>query len=160
MREENRSAAPLILSAALPSALQSAADRLRPAGRAAHAPAHLSLFRHLPGAERAVLLREARQLMAETAAPVATLLPPVQRERRWLAPVAAPELDVLREAFARRWHGLLAPGDIAPPRLHISLSDAAPSAPFPPGPWRLPGLLLWQYGEACWTPLVALRFRR
>ena len=32
--------------------------------------------------------------------------------------------------------------------------------PLPPGPWRAPGLLLWQYAEAGWTPLVAFGLHR
>lgn len=81
-----------------------------------------------------------------------------------MAPVSSPAADLLREELAQRWHGLLAPGDIAPPRLHVSLQKSARTAPPPPvpggGPWQSPGLLLWQYGKALWTPLVAFAFRR
>lgn len=153
-------ASPLILTAALPRALQAAADARRQPEAAHHAPAHLGLFRHLPCLQAAELSRDAKAIMAEIEAPFATMLPPVRREGLWVAPAQVPALDELREVLAMRWHGLLAPGDKAPPRLHISLTRAtAPPEPLPSGPWRLPGLLLWQYGEACWTPLVALAFR-
>jgi hypothetical protein len=98
------------------------------------------------------------------------------RPARWkngalMLPVLSPALDDLREDLAGRWHGLLAPGDVAPPALHITLAGArAPRSRAPEtanenarGPWRCPGLLLWRvggYGEACWTPLVAWRFHR
>lgn len=81
-----------------------------------------------------------------------------------MAPVLSPQTDDLRADFAERWHGLLAPGDIADPRLHLSLargrrSDSVPP-PLPAGPHIAPALLLWQYGKAAWTPLVAFAFRR
>lgn len=161
--------APLILTAALPAALQQAADavrnRLQPAA-ARHAPAHLTLFRHLPGGGAAELLRDVRTLAADAPAPLVHL-GPLQRweglrgDMLWVAPAASPALDRLREGLAQRWHGLLVPGDAAPPRFHISLGKGAvPPPSLPEGPWRLSVLLLWQYGETCWTPLVACRFRR
>ncbi|MGL6044135.1 MAG: hypothetical protein ACRC1J_09440, partial [Sandaracinobacteroides sp.] len=74
-------AAPLVLTAALPPAVQQAADasrgRLQPEA-AAHAPAHLTLFRHLPGLKADELLRDIRALAAELPAPSATLGAPVR----------------------------------------------------------------------------------
>ncbi len=159
--EPKPGAGPLILTVALPPALQRAADTVRPHEAALHAPAHLTLFRHLPLVQNAALIRDIRTLAAEIEAPSCLLLAPIMRERMWMAPARCPVLDDLRERLAERWHGLLSPGDIASPRLHISLSTGPDRPlPLPPGPWRLPGLLLWQYGEACWTPLVALAFHR
>jgi hypothetical protein len=164
MDSRSSPAAPLILTAALPPALQQAADVLR--GRMApqaamHAPAHLTLFRHLPGPAVADLLNDMRALAAGSTAPVGRLKVPVRWEGLWVAPLVAPALDALRADLADRWHGLLAPGDLAPPRLHLSLGPGAnPPPSLPETEWRVPGLLLWQYGEACWTPLVACRFRR
>ncbi|WP_199556176.1 2'-5' RNA ligase family protein [Sandaracinobacteroides hominis] len=159
--DERISPAPLILTAALPPALQAALDARRDAAALAHAPSHLTLFRHLPGARFPALLNDARRLLRDIGAPTARLLPPLHRERLWLAPIEAPALDELRERLAECWQGLLAPGDKAPARLHISLGRRADPPPaLAEGPWRLPGLLFWQYGEACWTPLVALNFRR
>jgi hypothetical protein len=91
--------------------------------------------------------------------------------------VTAPALDALRAELAEQLHGLLAPGDHAPPLLHISLSSGrdAPS-PLGEGPWKARGLLLWRHegaemaadragsgmaperGGAFWTPLVAVAF--
>lgn len=158
------SAAPVILTAALPPALQQAADalrrRLQPEA-SAHAPAHLTLFRHLPGCLADELLSDMRAICAGTPAPLVRLATPQRWESLWACPVKSPDLAAIRAEFAERWHGLLAPGDIAPPLLHISLckgADAPP--PLAETPWRVPGLLLWQYGKACWTPLVACRFHR
>lgn len=160
-------AAPLILTLALPPALQREADALRhahAAEAARHAPAHISLFRHLPGQQLQSLSNDLSALARAEEAPSFNVRSPVWREGMWMAPVSSPPADFLREELAERWHGLLAPGDIAAPRLHISLargSRAAPSpAALPEGPWRSPALLLWQYGKALWTPLVAFAFRR
>ncbi|MGL6043274.1 MAG: hypothetical protein ACRC1J_05070, partial [Sandaracinobacteroides sp.] len=91
----------------------------------------------------------------------ATLGAPVRWEGLWASPASSPGLDTLREQLAGRWHGLLAPGDLSRPRLHISLGKGREQPPnLPAAAWRVPGLLLWQYGKACWTPLVACRFRR
>ena len=168
------SAAPLILSAALPPALQTAADaarsRLYPQG-AARAPAHLGLFRHLPGPMADEIRRTIATEMAYAEAPMMSVRPARWKNGILFLPVETPALDRLRDDLAGRWHGLLAPGDIAPPALHITLAGARapkprpadPTPAFAPGPWRCPGLLLWRvggYGEACWRPLVAWRFRQ
>lgn len=166
--------AALILTAALPPALQGqacAARRLLAPEAARRSPAHVTLFRHLPGLQQGSLLNDMRTL-ANAAAPELRLDPPVRWEKLWVARVRSPALDDLRAELAHRWHGLLAPGDLAPPRLHLSLGPGTqPPLPLPPGPWRVPGLLLWQHsrpssapaGErdgAFWTPLVACAFRR
>jgi hypothetical protein len=165
---------------ALPDALQRQADAVRGAHApeaAARAPAHLALFRHLPGPELGALVSTVRHALAAPA-PMFRLQPPRAWDRRWVAPVEAPALDALRAELAERWHGLLAPGDHAPPRLHISLSTGRSAPPaLPEGPWRARGLLLWQHGGPAlaaerggrrsaaerggpfWTPLVALAFR-
>jgi hypothetical protein len=159
--------APLILTIALPPALQQAADALRnahAAEAARHAPAHISLFRHLPGPQAAPIVNDVESLLRGLPAPSFNVRSPLWQEGMWMAPVSSPDADCLREDLAQRWHGLLAPGDIAPPRLHLSLKRGSRSEPPPPalaeGPWRSPGLLLWQYGKARWTPLVAFAFRR
>ncbi len=164
-------AQPLVLTVALPAALQAASDAARrtlyPEG-AARAPAHLGLFRHLPGPMLTALRNDLVAVVAGTAAPLATPEPVRLKNGLLMLPVRSPGLLAVRESLADRWHGLLAPGDGATPVLHITLAGvrARPrlsSPPLPMAPWRAAGLLLWQaggYGEACWRPLVALRFRR
>lgn len=160
-------AAPLILTLALPPALQSAADaqrNLHAAEAARHAPAHVSLFRHLPGPSIALISNDLAALARSSRAPSFNVRSPLWREGNWMAPLSSPEADILREDLAGRWHGLLSPGDIAAPRLHLSLSRGPRTEPAPPalpqGPFFSPALLLWQYGKAVWTPLVAFAFRR
>jgi hypothetical protein len=183
--------APLILTVALPDALQRKADAIRSARTpeaAARAPAHLTLFRHLPGPEAQALLRTLKAYGASPA-PVFRLRPPARWNGLWVAPVESPALDELRAALAHDWHGLLAPGDLAPPRLHISLGTGSAAPPLlPEGPWAARGLLLWRHGSplpgpiaqrdgvqsvaqrdgpksvaqrdgSFWTPLVATAFR-
>ncbi len=176
----NAAAAPLILTVALPDRLQRQADTVRNAlapAAAARAPAHLTLFRHLPGLQQAEVVNRLRR-MAARPAPALSLGPPTRRGSRWVAPVTAPALDAARAELADQLSGLLAPGDHAPPLLHISLSsdrDAPPA--LDEGPWTARGLLLWRHegahrasegsgpgpaperGGAFWTPLVAFAFR-
>jgi hypothetical protein len=165
-------AAPLILTVALPDALQRQADAVRSAhapAAARRAPAHLTLFRHLPGPALAEIGNSLRRIVVEPA-PALVLQEPTAWDGRWVVPVRAPALDALRAELADQWHGLLAPGDHAPPRLHISLSRGRePPPPLGQGPWKARGLLLWRHAGATarppaerggpfWTPLVAFAF--
>jgi len=169
-------AAPLILTAALPPALSAALARARATldpARAARTPPHLALFRHLPGPMLPALLADIRALVADGPAPDFTLELARVRSRALMARARSPRLDELRAALAGRWHGLLAPGDIAPPPLHVTLAGRAsaqrpelPPAPLLSGPHRVPALLLWAHrgggerDEPVWTPLVAIPFRQ
>ena len=156
--------APLILTLALPDALQRQADAVRASAwpeAAQRAPAHCTLFRHLPGLKQDELVRLLRRVRPATQ-PDFDVAAPVRWGDRWVAPLASPVLDQLRADLADSLHGLLAPGDLAPPRLHISLSEGRNAPPpLPPGPWRARGLLLWRHAERggpFWSPLVALAF--
>jgi hypothetical protein len=179
----------LILTVALPDALQRQACALRrqlAPEAARRAPAHVSLFRHLPGLQQDSLVGDIRTVAASAAPelqPEFQLEPPVRWGGLWVARMRSAGLDALRADLADRWHGLLSPGDLAPPRLHLSLGPGTqPPPPLPGGPWRAPGLLLWQHSGpiggpagaggrgkpmgqderdgAFWTPLVACAFRR
>ncbi|WP_374386867.1 2'-5' RNA ligase family protein [Sandaracinobacter sp.] len=157
-----------MLTLALPDALQRAADVIR--GRlapdaAARAPAHLGLFRHLPASQLQPIERDMRA-MAAGGAPLFRLGPPRCRDGLWMAPAMGEALAAMRDDLADRWRGLLAAPDMGRPLLHISLSRGAPPPPaLPEGPWAAQGLLLWRHpghqcDGACWSPLVACRFRR
>ena len=157
-----------MLTLAMPGALQRAADAIR--GRlapeaAARAPAHLGLFRHLPGAELAAIVRDLRMVAAQPA-PQFGIGRPERWDGLWVAPVSGEGPLRLRDQLADRWHGLLASPDMGRPRLHLSLSRGAEAPPpLPGGPWTAQALLLWRHpghqcDGACWTPLVACRFRR
>lgn len=170
-------AAPLILTAALPEALAAAIARARAVldpGRAARTPPHLTLFRHLPGPMLPALLADIRALVADGPAPGFTLERPRAQGGQLLARARSPRLDDLRAELADRWHGLLAPGDRVPPRLHVTLGRAGgsgagggvPTPALPPGPHRVGALLMWAHrgdalrDEPVWTALVAVPFRR
>jgi hypothetical protein len=165
--------APLLLTAALPPALAAVlaeARRTLDPARAARTPPHLTLFRHLPGPELLALLADIRAMVRGQPAPAFRLDPPRATRGAAMARVRSDALDALRAALAERWHGLLAPGDVAPPLLHVTLGrgrpEGAPLPALPAGPHRVPALLLWAHGgegqrdEPRWTPLVAIPFRR
>lgn len=164
-------AAPLILTAALPPALGAVLDdwrRSHYAQGAARAPAHLTLFRHLPGLQAPLLAADARRVLAQTPPLHLRLAPPALRDGALVVRVRSPMLTALRRALADLWDPWLLPGDRADPDLHVTLAGRKAH------PVRLPdrragalqaealspGLLLWRHGEPKWTPLVALRHPR
>lgn len=118
-------AAPLIVTAELPEALQSRADQLRrlhyPPERNV-LPAHVTLFHVLPPNVEAEL-REA--LAAEARAkPVPARLEGVMNLGRGTAlRISSPDMLAIRERLARRFHGLLAPQDEHVPRLHVTIQN-------------------------------------
>jgi hypothetical protein len=119
------SAAPLIVTAELPEALQSRADQLR----RAHFPpernvlkAHVTLFHAIPPAyedeQRDLLALEAR------ARPVPARLEGVMSLGGGTAlKLTSPGMLELRERIAERLHGLLTPQDQQQPRLHVTVQN-------------------------------------
>ncbi len=118
-------AAPLIVTAELPEALQSRADQLRrlhyPPERNVLA-AHLTLFHALPPSVedelRDALAAEAR------AKPIPARLEGVMSLGRGTAlRITSPAMIDLRERLARRFHGLLGLQDEQVPRLHVTIQN-------------------------------------
>jgi hypothetical protein len=118
-------AAPLIVTAELPEALQSRADQLRrlhyPPERNVLA-AHLTLFHALPPSVedelRDALAAEAR------AKPIPARLEGVMSLGRGTAlRITSPAMIELRERLARRFHGLLGLQDEQVPRLHVTIQN-------------------------------------
>ena len=118
-------AAPLIVTADLPEALQSRADQLRrlhyPPERNVLA-AHLTLFHALPPSVedelRDALAAEAR------AKPIPARLEGVMSLGRGTAlRITSPAMIELRERLARRFHGLLGLQDAQVPRLHVTIQN-------------------------------------
>jgi hypothetical protein len=118
-------AAPLIVTAELPEALQSRADQLRrlhyPPERNVLA-AHLTLFHALPPSVedelRDALAAEAR------AKPIPARLEGVMSLGRGTAlRITSPAMIELRERLARRFHGLLGLQDAQVPRLHVTIQN-------------------------------------
>lgn len=167
-----RPAAPLIVTAELPGALQSRADQLR----AAHFPpernylrAHVTLFHALPpmveGELKDALAFEAR------AAPVRARLEGVMNLGRGTAlRLSSPAMLDLRERLADRFHGLLTPQDQQAPRLHVTIQNkVAPSvakalqatlAPtMEPRDFAFAGLALHRYCGGPWETVHRWPFR-
>jgi hypothetical protein len=118
-------AAPLIVTAELPEALQSRADQLRrlhyPPARNVLA-AHVTLFHALPPSVEDEL-RDA--LSAEARAkPVPARLEGVMSLGSGTAlRIASPAMLAIWERLADRFHGLLTPQDEHAPRLHVTIQN-------------------------------------
>jgi 2'-5' RNA ligase len=133
-------------------------------------PAHLTLFHHLPGPERADI---AQRLRAETAGAE----PPVVRVSgvRFLGrgvafALQSPPLEALRDDLAQAWFGLLVPQDRAGFRPHVTVQNkVAPEvartlareleAGFRPWSFKVPALRLWRYLGGPWGPVARFPFR-
>lgn len=85
-------------------------------------PAHLSLFRHLPGPSAALLTADLRRLTRASRAPLFALQPPRLWDRALVIPVQAPDLLALRQDLADCWAPMLLPLERGTPRLHITLA--------------------------------------
>ena len=167
-------AAPLILTVELPAPLQATLDGLRrahyPMG-AAQAPAHLTLFRHLPGPQLRALADDARRLAADTPCPDVAIPGLSRPDTSVSLKVESLGLEEFRERLADWWSPLLTPGDAAPARLHLTIAAhlkpqaarhlaATLEGQFCRTSFTARACLLWQHAEPRWLPLVRLSFRR
>lgn len=126
MRDRPNLSAPLIVTAELPSPLQSWADGLRrahfPAERN-HLRAHVTLFHALPYH----VLDEARALMSSLAgrhAPVEARLAGIMDLGSGTAfRIDSPVMLMLRDKIADHFHGLLTQQDDHVPRLHVTIQN-------------------------------------
>ncbi|WP_120717629.1 2'-5' RNA ligase family protein [Tsuneonella amylolytica] len=165
-------AAPLIVTAELPEAIQSRADQLRtahfPPDRN-HLRAHVTLFHALPPSAEAEV-RDA--LAAEARAkPVPARLDSVMNLGRGTAfRIESPQMLALRERLADRFHGLLTPQDEHKPRLHVTVQNkVAPSeakalqqhlaAGFQSRDFAFAGLALHYYRGGPWETVKRWSFR-
>jgi 2'-5' RNA ligase len=159
--------APLILTAALDPASAERLDALRrrhfPPERN-HLRAHLTLFHHLPGEERAAVERD----LAAAAGRHRPCPYVVERVLRLGAGVAyglhAPELVALRGELAATWAPWLTRQDRRALRPHVTVQNkVAPeaaarlhaelSADFTPWSGAAAALELWRYEGGPWTAL-------
>ncbi len=166
-------AAPLILTLALPAPLFARLDALRRAHyppELNRVPAHLTLFRHLPGPQAPALVRDLRAEARAGAAPLIRLAGPISLGRGVAIRVESPALEELRLRLAERWAPLLVPQDRAPFRPHVTIANKlAPGAArtlleqlrrsFRPETAIATGLLLWRLDGVRWTELVRVPVR-
>lgn len=166
-------AAPLIVTATLPSSVQGWAEGLR----RAHFPpdrnvlaAHVTLFHALPG----FVLDEARGLLAALAKEIAPIEAQLERVmdlgRGTAFAIACPKMLDLRAMIAEHFHGLLTQQDQQRPRLHVTVQNKVTTAQaralqaelacaFQPRNFAFAGLELHHYRGGPWEAAGAWRFR-
>jgi 2'-5' RNA ligase len=171
-------ARPLILTLALPSAVQRALDRLRRTHYPPEhnrVPAHLTLFRHLPGTRAPDLLSALRTEAGAIRVFPITLGPVARMGEAVALPARGEPLLLLHERLASRFQPLLTPQDRGPFRPHVTLASklspaalaatlASLQASNPVFETQAEGLFLWRFDEertaSPWSLLVRLGFRR
>lgn len=164
---------PIIMTASMGPADQAWANALR----RAHFPpernvldAHITLFHHLPGAYEAEAVTRTKALVAEFAAPDATLSELMNLGRGVAYRIHSPGLLAIRDAMADGMHGLLTAQDQGQPKLHITVQNKAEpaaakallqqlTAEFAPRPLVITGLALHRYMGGPWEPIGDWRFR-
>lgn len=136
-------------------------------------PAHLSLFRQLPGPAVAEIKQRVARVASETPPLAAWPVGFAAREGGVVLALRCPVLMELRAELADALHGLLGHGDRALPRLQVTLQNKAEAAtaraslavlraePLPEKV-QIVRLLLWRYLEGPWELVVdqPLRWRR
>ncbi|WP_439532740.1 2'-5' RNA ligase family protein [Polymorphobacter sp.] len=158
---------PLILTAGFDDAAQARLEGWRrahyPAARN-QVPAHLSLFRQLPGRELAEVSRRLARLTAETPPLPARFAGFERSEGGIVLRVEAPALLSLRDGLAEDLHGLLAFADGNSGRLQVTIQNKVDAAtaraslamlagePLPQAP-RFVRLRLWRYLDGPWEAL-------
>lgn len=160
-------ARPLVVTLALPDAVQTELDALRqrwfPSGRTA-VGAHLTLFHAVPGG----LEDQVRADLAEAAAPgpVALRLSSVMSLGRAAAyAVDSPDLARRHDGLQRAWWSHLTRQDQQRLRAHVTLQNKvepavaratveALRAGFSPSDVEAPGFDLWRYDGGPWTHLA------
>jgi len=166
-------AAPLIVTAELPAALQAMADGLRRAYYPAErnkVPAHVTLFHALPpfveGEARSVLAA----LAADTPPPEALLAAVMDLCTRTALRIESSAMLDLHGLMAERFHGLLSRQDQYVPRLHVTVQNKVLRADakalqsslafdFRHQPFAFAGLALHRYKVGLWEPAGRWAFR-
>jgi len=165
-------AAPIIVTALFGKADSAMLEALRrahyPAARD-RAPAHLTLFRHLPPSLAGELARRLARLAAAPA-PDAILAGLMDLGGGTAIRVRAPALEAMRAALTEDFQGALTPGDGAPWRPHVTIQNKVTPAEaralqrqlagrFDGRPLAIAGLGAWEYRDGPWAPLGSWRFR-
>jgi 2'-5' RNA ligase len=166
-------AAPLILTLALPRAAFARLDALRsthmPAGHL-HVPAHLTLFRHLPGPQAPAIVEMLRSECRAEAPFDVRLAGPTAMGGTVAIRVDSTRLLDLRARLAEHFAPLLIPQDQSDFRAHVTIANhLAPAAArqlaamlgrgFRPERVTATGLILAAIHGKRWSELVRLGFR-
>jgi hypothetical protein len=164
---------PIILTAKMGDQDFAYTNRLRrqfyPAERN-QVPAHITLFRHLPGHAEAEITGLMRDITAQLRAPKAMLADILKLSGGVALLVESEELRAIRAAIAEHFHGLLTQQDQGHPRMHITIQNkvktdlakqcyAAVLEGFQPRPLAIIGLQSHRYDGGAWEDLSAMRFR-
>ena len=155
---------PLIITALLEPAVQARFETLRrahyPAARN-QVPAHVTLFRQLPGRELDAVKRRLKTICAEAPPPPVTVTEIERREGSVAFRLRAPALADVQAELAAGWAGLLTPQDRAGFAGHVTVQNkvapalakvvlGALSRDFVPREVEIAGLASWWYRGGPW----------
>jgi hypothetical protein len=164
---------PLIVTALLEPAVQARFEALRralyPAARN-QVPAHVTLFRQLPGRELDAVRRRIKTICAEVAPPLVTVTEAERRKCSVAFRLRAPLLADVHAELAAGFTGLLTPQDRAGFAGRITVQNkvtpaearatqALLAAAFTPFTTRAVALALWRYCDGPWEPIGSTAFR-
>jgi 2'-5' RNA ligase len=133
-------------------------------------PAHVTLFRQLPGAEAGAIVERLKLVARGTRAPRAEVAGLRSLGEGVAYDLRSPELEELRAELAHAWATLLIPQDQAGFRPHVTVQNKvrAPEAKatlaelsrdFQPWSFVADGLLLWRYLDGPWELGCETRFK-
>jgi hypothetical protein len=166
-------AAPLIVTAELPTVLQARAEGLRRAHyppERNHLSAHVTLFHALPPFAESEARSVLAALAAETPPPEALLAAVMDLGTGTALRIDSAAMLAVRDFIADRFHGLLTRQDQHAPRLHVTVQNkvlraearalqSALALQFRPEPFAFAGLALHRYLGGPWEPVGRWTFR-
>ena len=162
----------MILSVLLDAPMQERLDALRRAHfppERNHLDAHVTLFHHLPGAEKDAVAA-AVAAVALRPAPMVDVTGLRSLGRGVAVVLASPELTAIRAGLARTWAPWLTAQDRAKRDLHVTVQNkvspeearalhASLAAEFTPHDVPVTGLAVWRYDGGPWEPGPRFAFR-
>ena len=164
---------PLVVSALLEPAVQARFEAWRRAFYPAafnRVPAHLTLFRQLPGRELDAVKRRLKTVCAEVAPPAVAVAEVVRRDAGVAFRLRSPVLADVCDELAAGWIGLLTPHDQAGFAGQITIQNkvtaatakatqAQLAAGFTPFTTRAVAIALWRYCDGAWEAIGTTAFR-
>ena len=164
---------PLILTALFDTETQARFEELRrryfPPERN-FIPAHLTLFHHLPGDERAHISATLRDECGSLPPPDFQTVGPLDLGRGAAVKIECPALDALRKRLAGHWSAWLTRQDQQGFRPHVTVQNKVDRATalstlrllatheLPPSAGRVEGLRMWAYLGGPWELLDEFPF--